>query len=276
MASSPDLQGFETWLRRRQLRALTIKAYVASVKFAYKRGNPVKALSGAKSRGRHTQLRSALNQYARFSKNEAMLEDIRAVQRPRTKRKPARRPLDTQEWNELLRSVKIEEEPISQALVLIVHTGLRSSDVLNIERSYAEQGLENGILQLEQKGGDYRPFPVGGGMRTALRELVEYWEWERLRDIISDGQSDNAAYMVVYRKLKKAAERAGFEPGRVHPHLLRITAAIQLYTRTKDIWAVKEWLGHSDIATTQIYLSKYTNPDNLMDSMRALQEEREE
>jgi site-specific recombinase XerC len=273
---APDLKGYEAWLKRRDLQPETIMAYVESVRFAYSKGSPVSVLAKAKSLGRRQQLRSALNQYARFVGDEDLLAAVEAIPKPRNKRRVPERPLNSEEWHSLLAAVHDEEEPVQQALALIVLTGLRSSDVSNIERDRVEESLKTSVLYLQQKGGHYRPFPVEGLVKENLQELVAGWEdWDRLHEILTTGKSHRAAYMVIYRKMKAAADRAGLDVKRVHPHLLRITAAADLYRRTKDIHAVQQFLGHANISTTEGYL-KYVNPDNLMDSMRALMASREE
>jgi len=64
--------------------------------------------------------------------------------------------------------------------------------------------------------------------------------------------------------LKQCARRAGLDPERVHPHILRHTAADLIDEASGgNLLDVQEFLHHSSLAITQIYLKrrkKNTNP----------------
>lgn len=62
---------------------------------------------------------------------------------------------------------------------------------------------------------------------------------------------------MVGRILKKCARRAGLDPRRVRPHMLRHTAAdLMLEASNGDVRAVQRFLHHSTLATTDIYFSR--------------------
>jgi integrase len=273
-----DLDGFQKWLKERRLRSQTVQAYVACVRLAYERRNPVKAVLEAKSRGRRQQYFAALKQYAAFlggSEGAELSLKLMNLPRFRNPEKPPRRPLSNLEWKRLLEEVGEEEEPLRQILTLLVYTGLRSSDVINIEHEQVREGLRTETMYLAQKGGGYRPFPVEGEIRRVLFELDDGWNWNTIKNLLTKGKSQRAAYMVLYRGLNVAAERAGLEEDRRNPHLMRATAAVQLYKRTKDIYTVMRWLGHKEIGPTLDYL-KHPDTIELGTTLKKLEESREE
>jgi integrase/recombinase XerC len=57
---------------------------------------------------------------------------------------------------------------------------------------------------------------------------------------------------VVEQRVRAIAQRQGIDK-RVYPHLLRHCCASHLLESSGDLRGVQEFLGHADIATTQVY-----------------------
>lgn len=69
----------------------------------------------------------------------------------------------------------------------------------------------------------------------------------------------------VRQMLKHCAAKAGLEK-RVHPHALRHTHAAELATEKVDLRVVQKQLGHSNLATTDRYVS-HLNPVAVIEAM---------
>lgn len=264
---------YEEYLRAQGLRPKTIRAYVLAVEFAHRSGDPVGAVQAAKSPGRRALLIPALKSWAKWqgASGAPLLEALAALPRSRLREAAPDRPLDDAQWGRLLGACRGQAAPMDDILRVLILTGLRVNDVLGIERRRVSQGLQDGTLWLEQKGGYQRPLPVMGEIAGALGGLLGHGKWGTVRDLAATRSSTEiAAYMAVYRSLKEVAVDAGLDPRVMHPHLLRTTAAVQLYKQTKDLLLVQKWLGHKNIATTQRYL-RFLDPEDLTGAYEKLQ-----
>jgi integrase len=74
----------------------------------------------------------------------------------------------------------------------------------------------------------------------------------------------NLALDETIQRVVAKARKADFEwnpKSEVTIHKFRKTFATKMYRATKDIKQVRDWLGHSNITTTELYVAADTNPD---------------
>ena len=136
---------------------------------------------------------------------------------------------------------------------LLYATGLRVSELVGLTTSSVD--VDGGLLSCTGKGSKQRRVPVG---RTAIAWLQRY---EAARRSLLTGRESQRLFVgqagraltrqSFWASLKKHAERAGLRG--VSPHVLRHSFATHLLEHGADTRSVQAMLGHSDLATTQIY-----------------------
>jgi integrase/recombinase XerD len=99
--------------------------------------------------------------------------------------------------------------------------------------------------------------PIGRRAAESLRRYLSrgrpYLERRQRPELFLNAKGGPLTRSGVFLILRKLAERAGLEPERVHPHLLRHSFATHLLEGGADLRSVQEMLGHADLATTELY-----------------------
>ncbi len=148
------------------------------------------------------------------------------------------------------------------ALIEVLYaTGIRVSEICGLDLRSIDESRNT--LQVLGKGGKERVVPMGIPAVQALRNYVE-----SARPTLANEKSANAVFLgsrgsridqrtvreVVYQAMSAVGSKMG-------PHGLRHTAATHLLEGGADLRTVQEILGHSSLATTQIYT--HVSPDRL-------------
>lgn len=139
-------------------------------------------------------------------------------------------------------------------LELIYASGLRVSELLNLE--IGNVNLKRGIVTVFGKGAKERKVPIGD---FALDYVVKY-----LNEVRDKFNGRNSKYLFLNRKGKplsriyffKQIRKYAYEVGiskEISPHTLRHCFATHLLEGGAQLRTVQSMLGHSNIATTQIY-----------------------
>lgn len=141
-------------------------------------------------------------------------------------------------------------------LELLYSSGPRVGELVTLRLE--ELDLENGYVRVTGKGSKTRVVPVGRGARAALelwveRGRVKFTNRRTTSHVFLNRNGRGLTRQRVWQILRDRAEAAGFDPERVHPHLLRHSFATHLLSHGADLRAIQEMLGHADISTTQVY-----------------------
>ncbi|MGE0742684.1 MAG: site-specific tyrosine recombinase XerD [Hyphomonadaceae bacterium] len=226
---------------------------------AYVRGLSTRGLSPATTRRRM----SALKQFYRFLLQENTRSDDPTSRLDAPKR--ARALPKTLSLDEIERLISAAETPRDRALIeLLYGAGLRVSELVSLPLRAAPK-TGQGHMIVEGKGGKERIVALGrpalaalehhlAARETALpkveaqRERAQRWMFPSAS--AADGRLTRRR---VGQILEAAAAKAGIDPTRVSPHVLRHAFATHLVEGGADLRTVQTLLGHADIATTQIY-----------------------
>jgi site-specific recombinase XerD len=154
------------------------------------------------------------------------------------------------------------EDPVARALALrdvavlevLYGTGLRVSECCGLTPRDCD--LDGGSLTVLGKGAKVRRLPLGGPAAAALR----IWLRDGRGVVAGPDSPPDAVFLnqrgkrLSPRDARRILERHPLPDGRtLHPHVLRHAYATHLLEGGADLRAVQELLGHSDLATTQIY-----------------------
>jgi integrase/recombinase XerD len=208
---------------------------------------------------------SAIRGFFLFLYEEGERQDNPTASLARPKiRRPLPKTLTADEVDRLARAVSAPDDKslrLRAMLELVYGAGLRVSEMVSLPLSAAHGG---DALRICGKGGRERLTPIGAAARAALRDYL------CIRNNFLPTQADGAPIPSpclfpsrgktgritaarFAQLLKEAAVRAGVDPARLSPHVLRHAFATHLLEGGADLRSVQMMLGHADIATTQIY-----------------------
>jgi len=202
---------------------------------------------------------SALRQFYGFLLDEKLRADdpSPALPKPRTRR-PLPRLLGHGDVDRLF--VRAEEEAADDRpeavrllalLELLYGSGLRASELVSLPLAAVPRDAP--FLTVTGKGGQQRMVPVSNRARQALSRWVALRPDGSRHLFPSRGAQGHLTRIRLFQLLRELAARAGIDPARVSPHVLRHAFATHLLEGGADLRVLQTLLGHADIATTQIY-----------------------
>ncbi|HYD25988.1 MAG TPA: tyrosine recombinase [Croceibacterium sp.] len=200
---------------------------------------------------------SALRQFYGFLLDEGLREDDPSAALPRpAARRPLPKILSHGEVEALLARAELEahgERPAAVRLLtlleLLYGSGLRATELVALPLAAVPRDAP--LLTVTGKGSQQRMVPVSGRARQALsRWLAVRPEGPRY---LFPSRGQHLTRVRLFQLVKALAARAGLDPAKVSPHVLRHAFATHLLEGGADLRVLQTLLGHADIATTQIY-----------------------
>lgn len=200
---------------------------------------------------------SSTKSFYLFLKRENLLND--EIPDIITPKKPEHLPtcLTLEEVEDLLNAPDLKKKDgirDKAMLELMYSSGLRVSELLQLEKSKID--LKHNIVSIVGKGEKQRKIPVGEYAASFIFDYIE-----KVRNL-NPGKENKYLFLSKYGKplsrqyffkiIKKYALDVGITKN-ISPHTLRHCFATHMLENGAQLRAVQEMLGHSNIATTQIY-----------------------
>lgn len=140
-------------------------------------------------------------------------------------------------------------------LFLLYSTGLRVSELVQLP--LAACNLTAGFVRVLGKGNKERLIPFGDQAKVKIDQYLKnsrprILKGKRSNYLFITGLGSCMTRLRFWQIVRKNALAAGIKKN-ISPHMLRHSFATHLLSHGADLRAVQMMLGHSDIATTQIY-----------------------
>lgn len=182
----------------------------------------------------------------------------RGIRRPKTRRRLPRI-LSVADERRLLLACRRDFNGVRLRAIIMTFlgTGIRVSELAGLRPDRLD--FDRGMLRVIGKGDMERAVPISPALKGVLQNwLVTREHFLKERAAVSDYLFVNARgncphRSTIERQLKNLCSRAGVSP--ISPHVLRASFATRQAEEGKSPWEIKNWLGHADISTTQIYVN---------------------
>ena len=206
---------------------------------------------------------SSIKQLYRFAFEEGLRKDNPAIQ-IRGPRKDKRLPksLSMQEVEQLLQTAR--RMPNQRAnkmrliclMELLYATGMRVTELVGLPVATVRGNPD--MILVRGKGGKERMVPLSPGARDAVILWLSVRDCDEVSSkstflFPSRGKDGHLTRIWFFQQIKKLALMSGINPKKVTPHSLRHAFATHLLAGGADLRSIQTFLGHADIATTEIY-----------------------
>lgn len=201
----------------------------------------------------------AINSFFRYLVSEEKLEKNPAsnLKGPK-KSKRLVKYLEEEEILDVLNRFEFEDnyEGIRDKLIIemLYGTGIRLAELIGLKSNDVD--LLSGSVKVLGKRNKERIIPINSSLKQQIEKFIsfrkEVTESGSKQELLLTSKGEALYPMLVYRVVKKYLDQFAART-KVSPHVLRHSFATHLLNRGADINAIKELLGHSNLAATQVY-----------------------
>lgn len=142
-------------------------------------------------------------------------------------------------------------------LELLYGTGIRLSELIGIRLD--DVSLPSHTVRVTGKGNKQRIVPLNPTLLAVLNKYLAQKQQEfgttdnAQRALLVTDKGDPLYEKLVYRTVKHYLSQITTASSQQHPHVLRHSFATHLLGKGADLNAIKELLGHANLAATQVY-----------------------
>ena len=265
VAYENDLTGFFDFLELQyagielpEIKAIFIRSWLAAMK--------EKNEAGAKTLNRKI---SSLKSFFKFLMKKGVIA-ITPMDAVATPKLPKRVPhfVDEKDMSRLFDPIRFANDWMGKTerliLEILYQTGIRKSELINLQEGHIDWG--NHTIKVLGKGNKERIIPVSAGLMESMKnyskekkEIFESFSHQYLLVGKKGLPLDPKQVYIIVRKY--LTQITTIE--KKSPHILRHSFATHIANNGAPLQAVKELLGHSSLAATQVYT--HTSIEKLKD-----------
>lgn len=167
--------------------------------------------------------------------------------------------LNKVQWLKYIKNKLFSAKRDYAILNLFYSSGIRLKELVNLDLNDID--FKRGLVRVLGKGNREREATL---TNEAIKILQNYlkaralWKGNKSQAVFLSRTGSRITKMNIQRNIERYGKEAGILR-KVHPHMLRHSIATHLLNNNMDIRKIQSFLGHSSLASTQIYTHLITD-----------------